>query len=223
MAPLHLVDETQFLYSNQDDENDGVEHPANDDTMEEFESPHQESIQYRVEETQFIPLEVETQTGTQQTFQPSHRVDSQASNQESFQSLVRETQLVTLEIDTQIGTQLANPATNQTTNEASDQPFVNFGNHYSAPKQPANVVDAARSELPVVEESISTRLFERPIAPSAQDLGAGFKFSAPANCPVLRARPKTSEQVSRINLPSTTASKIERRQFRFRNILVWSN
>ncbi len=212
-APMHLVDENQFLYSDQDTENYGVGQPGSDDTIEELATPQQESIQSRVEETQFIPLEVETQTSTQESFGPSHHVDSQAANEESLQSLVRETQLVNFEIDTQVDKQPVNPAANQTTNEAEDHAFDSFVDHDGGLEQHANIVDAARSEQARSENSFSTKLFERPAAPSAQDLAASFKFSAPANGPILRARPKIPEQVSRTNLPSTVASKIERRLF----------
>ncbi|PVH88744.1 hypothetical protein DL98DRAFT_648094 [Cadophora sp. DSE1049] len=207
MDHLSAADEVDQLGTNEDD---------NNADLPEINTP--DSNPSVIEETQFVPLEVDTQDEIEGETQAlnaslSSTVDETAINvQDSDLSVIADTQFIGLEVNTQAETQVYHPpvfpivppATNQATStdnsrargEEAQDTDINFDNFINAD---------VYTELPVkaTESGKSMSFIERPTISDDQDFSKGFKYSRrPAKPPVIRPQSKVSHSAFGANTPA---------------------
>ncbi|KAH7409257.1 hypothetical protein BKA64DRAFT_391738 [Cadophora sp. MPI-SDFR-AT-0126] len=182
----------------------------------------QDSSPSVIEETQFVPLEVDTQgqiKGESQALDapPIAAVNGTATGaRDSNQSVITDTQFIGLEVDTQAEAQVYDspvfPVVLSTTNQAAatdnaqargeeaQDADVNFDDFINA---------AVYAELPAkaTESSRSLGFIERPPISDDQDFGKGFKYGrGPTKHPINRPQPKVSQSAFGASA-SATATK----------------
>ncbi|KAI9054353.1 hypothetical protein LZ554_001516 [Drepanopeziza brunnea f. sp. 'monogermtubi'] len=186
--------------SHEDYGSEGPGQPLSDDNVRSAASPEQDSLHSRIEETQNVTLEVDTQADTQVIAEAAHQ-----SNHESLLSRVGETQLAVLEADTQAITQPTNEAAEHDAREAENRVMDGFFdfNKQEEKQSKVAVLDIRPSNLPTIWNGPSTPLFQiqRPIAVDPQDIAADFKMSVASKIkfvfsnkdPVVRVQPQSSD------------------------------
>lgn len=162
--------------------------PHKDDPVENLPPTQQDSLQARVEDTQFT--------------------SSVAGAQDSFRSIIDDTQYVPLEADTQAITQATTQAADQAVTQAGDQQIAELFNIDDAAEQSPNK-PAVRSVVEPASDSAPSgpfTAFIRSIEPVSEDPGAGFKYG--------RAEPKhlnlrvPLKHTDRVNEPNNTSKSI---------------
>ncbi|KAJ5051867.1 uncharacterized protein L3040_001632 [Drepanopeziza brunnea f. sp. 'multigermtubi'] len=186
--------------SHEDCGSEGPGQPLSHDNVRWVASPEQDSLRSRIEETQNVTLEVDTQADTQVNAEAAHQ-----SNHESMLSRVGETQLAVLEADTQAITQPTNVAVEHDAREAENRVMDGFFDFNTQKEKQSKgaVLDIRPSNLPAIGNSPSTPLFQiqRPIAVDPQDIAADFKMSVASKNkfvisnknPVVRVQPQSSD------------------------------